>query len=153
MSHKKNFFIFLIFNLYFINIFCFSLDTFTKSIFANINESEKMQNNLKKNTFETEYIILKYENPLNNFNCPYIHKMSLYINPKFYHNIISLDKADKLEFYTLKNNILKHTSKSSYKISEPYTIIEDENNTIYERLEYFDEFLNLEEKNITFKNY
>ena len=153
MTHKKYFLIFLIFNLFFSNTFCFSLDTFTKSIYASINESEKMQNHLKKNIFETEYLILKYENPLNNFNSPSIHKMSFYINPKFYHNIISLDKSDKIDFYTLKNNILKHTSKSSYKISEPYTVIEDENNTIYERLEYFDEYLNVEEKNNTTKNY
>ena len=153
MSDKKIFLGFILFNIFFININCFSLDSFTKSIYASIKESENLKSNLKKNDIETDYIILKYENPLTNIDSPYVNSMSLYINPKFYHNIISLDAKDKINYFTLKNNILHKVTREYYKINEPYTSIEDNNYTIFERLEYFAENLNSEEKNSLYKNY
>ena len=153
MSDKKLFLGFILFNIFFININCFSLDSFTKSIYASINESENLKSNLIKETIDPDYLILKYENPLTNFDSPYVNSMSLYINPKFYHNIISLDANDKINFFTLKNNILHKVTREYYKINEPYTSIEDNNYTIFERLEYFSEHLNSEEKNASYKNY
>lgn len=51
-----------------------------------------------------------------------------------------------MDFYTLKNNFLSATTSLHSKIIDPYTIIEDENHFILERLEYIDENLNLEDK-------
>ena len=153
MSDKKVFLVFILLNIFFININCFSLDSFSKSIYASIKESENLKTNLVKDTIDPDYLILKYENTLTNFDSPYINSMSLYLNPKFYHNIISLDSNDKINFYTLKNNILHIVSREFYKIKEPYTLIEDNNHTIFERLEYFTEYLNSEDKNATYKNY
>ena len=153
MSDKKVFLVFILLNIFFININCFSLDSFSKSIYASIKESENLKTNLVKDTIDPDYLILKYENPLTNIDSPYINSMSLYLNPKFYHNIISLDSNDKINFFTLKNNILHIVSRKFYKIKEPYTLIEDNNHTIFERLEYFTEYLNSEDKNATYKNY
>jgi hypothetical protein len=146
MSHKKFFLGLLIFNLYICIITCFSLDDFSKSIYASINETQNIKSISKKSVIETEYLILKYENPLNNHEISYNNKISLYINSKFYHNIISLDTKNKMDFYTLKNNLLSTTTSLHSKIIDPYTIIEDENHFILERLEYIDENLNLEDK-------
>ena len=146
MSHKKFFLGLLIFNLYICIITCFSLDDFSKSIYASINETQNIKSISKKSVIETEYLILKYENPLNNHEISYNNKISLYLNSKFYHNIISLDTKNKMDFYTLKNNFLSATTSLHSKIIDPYTIIEDENHFILERLEYIDENLNLEDK-------
>ena len=146
MSYKKFFLGLLIFNLYICIITCFSLDDFSKSIYASINETQNIKSISKKSVIETEYLILKYENPLNNHEISYNNKISLYINSKFYHNIISLDTKNKMDFYTLKNNLLSTTTSLHSKIIDPYTIIEDENHFILERLEYIDENLNLEDK-------
>ena len=146
MSNKKVFLGLLIFNLYICIINCFSLDSFSKSIYASINETQNIKSISKKSVIETEYLILKYENPLDNLEISYNNKISLYLNSKFYHNIISLDAKDKMDFYTLKNNLLSTTTSLHSKIIDPYTIIEDENHFILERLEYIDENLNLEDK-------
>ena len=146
MSHKKFFLGLLIFNLYICIITCFSLDDFSKSIYASINETQNIKSISKKSVIETEYLILKYENSLNNHEISYNNKISLYLNSKFYHNIISLDTKNKMDFYTLKNNFLSATTSLHSKIIDPYTIIEDENHFILERLEYIDENLNLEDK-------
>jgi len=146
MSNKKVFLGLLIFNLYICIINCFSLDSFSKSIYASINEAQNIKSISKKSVIETEYLILKYENPLDNLEISYNNKISLYLNSKFYHNIISLDAKDKMDFYTLKNNLLSTTTSLHSKIIDPYTIIEDENHFILERLEYIDENLNLEDK-------
>ena len=146
MSHKKFFLGLLIFNLYICIITCFSLDDFSKSIYASINETQNIKSISKKSVIETEYLILKYENPLNNHEISYNNKISLYLNSKFYHNIISLDTKNKMDFYTLKNNFLSATTSLHSKIIDPYTIIEDENHFILERLEYIDENLTLEDK-------
>ena len=147
MSHKKNFLgILIIINFYICITNCFSLDSFSKSIYASINETQNIKSISKKSVIETEYLILKYENPLNNHEISYNNKISLYINSKFYHNIISLDTKNKMDFYTLKNNLLSTTTSLHSKIIDPYTIIEDENHFILERLEYIDENLNLEDK-------
>ena len=153
MSHKKIYLGFILFNIFFSIINSYSLDSFTKSIYASIKESENIKSITKMSTIETDYLILKFENSLTNFDSPYINSMSLYINPKFYHNIISLDANDKINFYTLKNNILHQVTREYYKINEPYTSIEDNNHTIFERLEYFTEYLNSEDKNALYKNY
>ena len=154
MSHKKIFYEFIIFNLIFLYINCFSLDSFTKSIYASINENKNVKSLNKKKDIEIEYLILKYEDQINNIEIPYTHKMSIYINPKFYHSIISLDAKDNMNFYTLKNNLFFWITTSQFKRKEPYTIINEQNKShvILERLEYFDEYLN-EEKNISYKNY
>ena len=154
MSHKKIFYEFIIFNLIFVFINCFSLDSFTKSIYASINENKNIKSLNKKKDIEIEYLILKYEDQINNIEIPYTHKMSIYINPKFYHSIISLDAKDNMNFYTLKNNLFFWITTSQFKRKEPYTIINEQNKShvILERLEYFDEYLN-EEKNISYKNY
>ena len=154
MSHKKIFYEFIIFNLIFVYINCFSLDSFTKSIYASINENKNIKSLNKKKDIEIEYLILKYEDQINNIEIPYTHKMSIYINPKFYHSIISLDAKDNMNFYTLKNNLFFWITTSQFKRKEPYTIINEQNKShvILERLEYFDEYLN-EEKNISYKNY
>ena len=154
MSHKKIFYEFIIFNLIFLYINCFSLDSFTKSIYASINENKNIKSLNKKKDIEIEYLILKYEDQINNIEIPYTHKMSIYINPKFYHSIISLDAKDNMNFYTLKNNLFFWITTSQFKRKEPYTIINEQNKShvILERLEYFDEYLN-EEKNISYKNY
>lgn len=146
MSYKKFFLGLLIFNLYICIITCFSLDDFSKSIYASINETQNIKSISKKSVIETEYLILKYENSLNNHEISYNNKISLYLNSKFYHNIISLDTKNKMDFYTLKNNFLSATTSLHSKIIDPYTIIEDENHFILERLEYIDENLNLEDK-------
>ena len=146
MSNKKVFLGLLIFNLYICIINCFSLDSFSKSIYASINEAQNIKSISKKSVIETEYLILKYENSLNNHEISYNNKISLYLNSKFYHNIISLDTKNKMDFYTLKNNFLSATTSLHSKIIDPYTIIEDENHFILERLEYIDENLNLEDK-------
>ena len=146
MSHKKFLLGLLIFNLYICIITCFSLDDFSKSIYASINETQNIKSISKKSVIETEYLILKYENSLNNHEISYNNKISLYLNSKFYHNIISLDTKNKMDFYTLKNNFLSVTTSLHSKIIDPYTIIEDENHFILERLEYIDENLNLEDK-------
>jgi hypothetical protein len=154
MSHKKIYYEFIIFNLIFVFINCFSLDSFTKSIYASINENKNIKSLNKKKDIEIEYLILKYEDQINNIEIPYTHKMSIYINPKFYHSIISLDAKDNMNFYTLKNNLFFWITTSQFKRKEPYTIINEQNKShvILERLEYFDEYLN-EEKNISYKNY
>ena len=146
MSNKKFFFRFLIINLIFINSKCFSLDSWTKSIYASINETQQIKSITKKSEIDPEYLIIKYENPLNNLDISNGNTMSLYINSKFYYNIISLNTKNKMDFYTLKNNLLSHMTSLHYKINDPYTIIEDENHYILERLEYTDDSLNLEEK-------
>ena len=147
MSHKKVFLgLLIIFNFYICITNCFSLDSFSKSIYASIIETQNIKSISKKSVIETEYLILKYENPLNNHEISYNNKISLYINSKFYHNIISLDTKNKMDFYTLKNNLLSTTTSLHSKIIDPYTIIEDENHFILERLEYIDENLNLEDK-------
>jgi hypothetical protein len=154
MSHKKIYYEFIIFNLIFVFINCFSLDSFRKSIYASINENKNIKSLNKKKDIEIEYLILKYEDQINNIEIPYTHKMSIYINPKFYHSIISLDAKDNMNFYTLKNNLFFWITTSQFKRKEPYTIINEQNKShvILERLEYFDEYLN-EEKNISYKNY
>ena len=97
---------------------------------------------------------MKYENSLDNFKGSLSNRMSLYISSKFYHNLICIDPNEKTNFYTLKNNILKHVSTFRYKVSDSYTIIEDKNHYCLEILEYIDEELNLDEKNIFLnKNY
>ena len=153
MSPKKIYLGFILFNLFFFNINCYLLDSFTKSFYASIKESEKINSISKKSTIETDYLILKYENPLTNFNSPYINSISIYLNSKYYHNIISLDVNDKINFNTLKNNILHKVTRTYYKINEPYTSIEDNNYAIFERLEYFTEHLNSEDENNLYKNY
>lgn len=153
MSPKKIYLGFILFNLFFFNINCYLLDSFTKSFYASIKESEKINSISKKSTIETDYLILKYENPLTNFDSPYINSISIYLNSKYYHNIISLDVNDKINFNTLKNNILHKVTRTYYKINEPYTSIEDNNYAIFERLEYFTEHLNSEDENNLYKNY
>ena len=152
MSQKKFIFGFILFNLYLICINCFSLDSYTKSIYAAFNDNQKISPISKRSTITAEHIILKYENPLKNLEISFNNKMSLYLNSKFYHNTISLDKKDKMNFYTLKNNLLSLVHNEHYKIVDPYTIIEDENHYILERLEYIDEKLNLEEKKNNLNN-
>ena len=154
MSHSKIYFQFLIFYFIFISAEGFSLDSFSKSIYASINEAQDIKSLNHKSIINTEYLILKYEQPFDNFEGSHNNQMSLYVNSKFYHNLISLDTNDKKNFYTMKNNILKHVSTFHYKVSDSYTIIEDKNHFILERLEYIDEKLDLEEKNIFLnKNY
>ena len=125
------------------------LNTFSKSLYASIQEDKNLYVPKIK-----DYLIMKYENSLDNFKGSLSNRMSLYISSKFYHNLICIDPNEKTNFYTLKNTILKHVSTFHYKVSDSYTIIEDKNHYCLERLEYIDEELNLDEKNIFLnKNY
>ena len=125
------------------------LNTFSKSLYASIQEDKNLDVQKIK-----DYLIMKYENSLDNFKGSLSNRMSLYISSKFYHNLICIDPNEKTNFYTLKNTILKHVSTFHYKVSDSYTIIEDKNHYCLERLEYIDEELNLDEKNIFLnKNY
>ena len=154
MSNKRIFFRFLILNLIYISGKCFSLDSWTKSIYASINENQTIKSISKRSTIEAEYLIIKYENPQNNLDISYNNKISIYINSKFYHNIISLDTKNKMDFYTLKNNLLSRVTSLYSRIIDPYTVIEDKDHYILERLEYTDNNLNIEEKrNNLDKNY
>ena len=146
MSDKKILFGFIIFNLYLIYINCFTFDSFSKSIYAYINETQDIYSIGKKSEIKTEYLILKYEKPLKNLNISHNDKISFYLNSKYYHNIISLDTKNKMDFYTLKNNFVSRVTNANNKKNNPYTIIEDENHFILERLEYIDEKLHLEDK-------
>ena len=105
MSHSKIYFQFLIFYFIFISAEGFSLDSFSKSIYASINEAQDIKSLNHKSIINTEYLILKYEQPFDNFEGSHNNQMSLYVNSKFYHNLISLDTNDKKNFYTMKNNI------------------------------------------------
>ena len=51
-----------------------------------------------------------------------------------------------MDFYTLKNNLVSRVTNINNKKNNPYTIIEDENQFILERLEYIDEKLHIEDK-------
>ena len=152
MFLKQKFFLFLFF---FSITICSSsiLNAFSKqSIFLSLPKNTNINNNLEKT--EVEYSLLKLEEKSNNFKGNSNNHMSLFISSKYYHNLICLDANDKSNFYTLKNTVQKHVSTFHYKISDSYTIIEDKNNYCFERLEYVDENLNLEEKNIFItKNY
>ena len=148
--------ILLIIYLSFFPIISFSLNSFSKSLYASLNDNKNIDlQNIKSNSkINADYLIMKYEEPLNNFKGFLNNHMSLYINSKFYYNLICLDANEKTNFYTLKNKILKHVSTFHYKVSDSYTVIEDKNHYCLERLEYIDEDLNLEEKNIFLnKNY
>ena len=129
------------------------LDTFSKqSIYLSLPKNTNINNNPEKT--EIEYSLLKLEERNNNFKGNINNHMSLFISSKYYHNLICLDPNDKSNFYTLKNTVHKHVSTFHYKISDSYTIIKDKNHYCFERLEYVDENLNLEEKNIFInKNY
>ena len=129
------------------------LDTFSKqSIYLSLSKNTNTNNNQEKK--EVEYSFIKLEERKNNFKGNSNNYMSLFISSKYYHNLICLDPNDKSNFYTLKNTVHNHVSTFHYKISDSYTIIEDKNHYCFERLEYVDESLNLEEKNIFItKNY
>ena len=139
-----------------IQIYCSNLNSFSKSFYASIKEDKNIKiENIKSNSkINVDYLIMKYENSLDNFKGSINNRMSLFISSKFYHNLICLDPNEKTNFYTLKNTILKHVSTFHYKVSDSYTVIEDKNHYCFERLEYIDEDLNLDEKNIFLnKNY
>ena len=142
--------------LNFLSIFSLSFNSFSKSIYVSINEEKNINlQSIKSNSkLDVDYLILKYENSLDNFKGSLNNRMSLFINSKYYHNLICLDATEKKNFFTLKNTVLKHVSTFHYKISDSYTVMEDKNNYCLERLEYIDEDLNLDEKNIFLsKNY
>ena len=149
MAYSSNLIIAIIY-LNIIQILSLSLlNTFSKSLYASIQEDKNLDVQKIK-----DYLIMKYENSLDNFKGSLNNRMSLYISSKFYHNFICIDPNEKTNFYTLKNTILKHVSTFHYKVSDSYTIIEDKNHYCLERLEYIDEELNLDEKNIFLnKNY
>ena len=133
-----------------------SISSFTKSLYFSIDENKNINlETIKSNSkISPEYMIMKYEEKLDNYKGSLNNHMSLFINSKFYHNIICLDPNEKTNFYTLKNSVLKHVSTFHYKVSDSYTVIEDKNHYCLERLEYIDEDLNLDEKNIFLnKNY
>ena len=137
-------------------IYCSSLNSFSKSLYASIKPQKNidLQHIKPDSKIEPDYLILKYEDSLNNYKGSLNNHMSLFISSKYYHNVICLDPTEKTNFYTLKNTILKHVSTFHYKVSDSYTVIEDKNNYCLERLEYIDEDLNLDEKNIFLnKNY
>ena len=137
-------------------IYCSSLNSFSKSLYASIKPQKNIDLQYIKpdSKIEPDYLILKYEDSLNNYKGSLNNRMSLFISSKYYHNVICLDPTEKTNFYTLKNTILKHVSTFHYKVSDSYTVIEDKNNYCLERLEYIDEDLNLDEKNIFLnKNY
>ena len=137
-------------------IYCSSLNSFSKSLYASIKPQKNidLQHIKPDSKIEPDYLILKYEDSLNNYKGSLNNRMSLFISSKYYHNVICLDPTEKTNFYTLKNTILKHVSTFHYKVSDSYTVIEDKNNYCLERLEYIDEDLNLDEKNIFLnKNY
>ena len=155
MAHSP-YLILIILYLSFLQIYSLSLNSFSKSLYISINEGKNI--NLKSinsnSKLEVDYLILKYENSLDNFKGSLNNRMSLFINSKYYHNMICLDATEKTNFYTLKNKVQKHVSTFHYKVSDSYTVIEDKDNYCLERLEYIDEDLNLEEKNIFLnKNY
>ena len=155
MVETKNLSLNIIF-LMIIPIFSSSIDSFSKSLYASIKESNsvKLQNINSKSKIEADYLIMKYEDPLTNFKGSLYNRMSLFIGSKFYHNLICLDANEKTNFYTLKNTVSKHVSTFHYKVSDSYTVIEDKSHYCLERLEYIDEDLNLDEKNIFIhKNY
>ena len=142
--------------LNFILIFSSSLNIFSKSLYASIKEDKNLNlQNIKSNSkINLDYLIMKFENSNDNFKASLNNRISLYISSKFYHSLICIDPNEKTNFYTLKNTILKHVSSIHYKVSDSYTIIEDKNHYCLERLEYIDEDLNLEDKNIFLnKNY
>ena len=137
-----------------IPIFSLSISSFSKSLYFSINENKNLESVKSNSKISPEYMIMKYEEKLDNYKGSLNNRMSLFINSKFYHNIICLDPNEKTNFYTLKNTVLKHVSTFHYKVSDSYTVIEDKNHYCLERLEYIDEDLNLDEKNIFLnKNY
>ena len=138
----------------YIPIFSLSISSFSKSLYFSINENKNLESVKSNSKISPEYMIMKYEEKLDNYKGSLNNRMSLFINSKFYHNIICLDPNEKTNFYTLKNTVLKHVSTFHYKVSDSYTVIEDKNHYCLERLEYIDEDLNLDEKNIFLnKNY
>ena len=137
-------------------IYCSSLDSFSKSLYFSINENKNidLKSIKNENKLEVDYLIMKYEDSLLYYKGSLNNHMSLFIGSKFYHNIICLDSNEKTTFYTLKNSLLKHVSTFHYKVSDSYTVLEDKNHYCLERLEYIDEDLKLDEKNIFInKNY
>ena len=150
---KSSYLIVIIFSWNIIKIFSFSLNHFSKSLYASINEDKEIDlKNIKSHSkIDSDYLIMKYEESLNNFKGSLNNRMSLFINSKYYHNLICIDINEKTNFYTLKNKVLKHVSTFHYKVSDSYTLIENKNLYCQERLEYIDEDLNLEEKNIFLK--
>ena len=138
----------------YIPIFSLSISSFSKSLYFSIDENKNLESIKSNGKISPEYMIMKYEEKLDNYKGSLNNRMSLFINSKFYHNIICLDPNEKTNFYTLKNTVLKHVSTFHYKVSDSYTVIEDKNHYCLERLEYIDEDLNLDEKNIFLnKNY
>ena len=137
-------------------IYSFSLNSFSKSLYFSIDDKKNinLESINSKSKISPEYMILKYEDSLNNYKGSLNNRMSLFINSKYYHNLICIDPNEKTNFYTLKNTVLKHVSTFHYKVSDSYTVIEDKDHYCLERLEYIDEDLNLDEKNIFLnKNY
>ena len=138
------------------SIYSFSINSFSKSLYFAIDD-KKITNfdSIKPNSkISPEYMIMKYEDNLDNYKGSLNNRISLFINSKYYHNLICLNPNEKTNFYTLKNTVLKHVSTFHYKVSDSYTVIEDKDHYCLERLEYIDEDLNLDEKNIFLnKNY
>ena len=84
---KSSYLIAIIFSWNIIKSFSFSLNHFSKSLYTSINEDKEIDlKNIKSNSkIDSDYLIMKYEESLNNFKGSLNNRMSLFINSKYYH--------------------------------------------------------------------